>query len=61
MPLCQITGGQLEDMVNDRGGMTLSTHDKGMAVYELSYDGGTKLYPVVFSLSEDGVWKISKF
>ena len=24
-------------------------------------DTGTKLYPVVFSLSEDGVWKISKF
>ncbi len=51
----------LQDMVDDMGEMSLSMRDNGMAVYELSNSAGTKLYPVVFTMDEDGNWKIIKF
>lgn len=48
-------------MLDDMGEMSLSMRDDGMAVYELSNSAGTKLYPVIFTMDEDGNWKIIKF
>jgi len=53
--------GKLQNMVDDMGELSLESIDEGIAIYEISNGTGTQFYPVVFTLDDDGNWKISKF
>ena len=54
----------LKEFVGKMGDMTLSSQDIGSASYELSTvdpNGKHLLFPVHFTLDEDGTWKIDNF
>jgi len=49
----------LQDLAEDMGQMTLVSDDGGMRLYEISNLNGIK-FPVVFSMDDEGNWKISQ-
>jgi len=52
---------KLQDMVNDMGTLSFEYRDKDIAVYEISNLSGTNFYPLVFTLDDNGRWKIAVF
>jgi hypothetical protein len=53
--------GELQDMVNDMGNLSLKYKDGDIAVYEISNIAGTNFFPVVFTMDDNGQWKIAVF
>jgi hypothetical protein len=53
--------GELQNLANNMGDLTLEYRDRDIAVYEISNATSTKFYPVVFVLDDDGTWKIVVF
>jgi len=52
---------KLPDLAADMGNLSLEYRDRDIAVYEVSNSSGTLFFPVVFTLDDEGKWKIAVF
>jgi hypothetical protein len=52
---------ELQNLADYMGDLSLEYRDRDIAIYEISNAAGTKFYPVVFVLDDNGSWKIAVF